>query len=833
MEVSMPEENDVRVVVEDDRTGMSPEALRRAVLDHLRFTRIKDLRSATPLDVYHALAHAARDRLVHRWIQTKRCYARRNVKRAYYLSAEYLTGRQLAKNLLNLDLFELARYELAQYELDLQDIIEQEEDPGLGNGGLGRLAACYMDSLATLGYPAAGYGIRYEFGIFRQEIDQGWQVEQPDEWLRKGNPWEVVRNELAVPVRFGGHVEQGVDESGRFESRWRGGKTVIGVPYDMPIAGFGNNTVNTLRLWSARASEEFELAVFNDGEYRRAVEEKALSESISKVLYPKDESPQGKELRLKQQYFFVCCSIQDIMRRFRSLNQDIGDFPDKVAIQLNDTHPAIAVAELMRVLVDLERLDWSQAWSITERTIAYTNHTLLPEALECWKLELFERLLPRHLQIIYEINKRFLRQVHIWRPGDEDLRRRMSIIDESKPRKVRMAHLATVGSHKVNGVAALHSQLLRERVLADFARFYEGRFTNVTNGVTPRRWLLECNPPLAAAITERIGKCWTTNLCDLAELERWGDDPAFLKQLAVIKRANKERLADHLARLMDEKLDVDSLVDVQVKRIHEYKRQLLACLHVVWLYQRIKFHDEDIVPRTVLIGGKAAPGYTRAKHNIKLINDVAAIVNSDPAVRGRLKLLFLPNYNVSFAQLVIPAADLSEQISLAGKEASGTGNMKFQMNGALTIGTLDGANIEIRDEVGEECFFTFGMEAEQARQLQLRGYDSEEFIERSPALRSTLELIERGTFNPDQPELARETVRYLREEDPFMICADFDSYLQAQARVAETWQEPERWWSMVALNIARSGRFSSDRSVREYAERIWGIEQVKVELPKG
>ncbi|HZO13280.1 MAG TPA: glycogen/starch/alpha-glucan phosphorylase, partial [Polyangiaceae bacterium] len=701
----------VIVQVEDDRTSMSPVALKRAVLDHLQFTRSKDLRSATLLDVCFALAHTMRDRLVQRWMKTQRTYEERDPKRVYYLSAEFLLGRFLANNLINLGLYELAERGLREYGIELGDVLEQEPDPGLGNGGLGRLAACYLDSMATLELPGYGYGIRYEFGIFRQEIKNGWQVERPDEWLRFGQPWEIARPERAVEVRFGGWVESGIDQSGRYLPRWVGGERLLGVPYDYPIAGYGNNTVNTLRLWSARASEEFDLEVFNDGDYRRAVEQKALSESISKVLYPRDDSRAGKELRLKQQYFFVACSVQDIVRRYKLRHDRFDAFADKVAVQLNDTHPAITVAELMRVLVDVEQLDWERAWELTQRTLAYTNHTLLPEALESWPLELFERLLPRHLSIIYEINHRFLRQVHVFARGDDDLKRRISIIGEAPYKHVRMAHLAVVGSHSVNGVAALHSDLLRTRLLADFARLWPERFNNKTNGVTPRRWLLQCNRPLAAAISARIGDGWIANLDQLERLDSLADDAGFHDELAAIKRKNKEALCRIVHSETGVAVDPDSLFDVQVKRIHEYKRQLLNCLHVIALYRRIKLEGAEIVPRTVLFGGKAAPGYAQAKKHIKLINDVAAIVNGDPAVRGQLRCVFVPNYRVSLAERIFPASDLSEQISMAGKEASGTGNMKFQMNGALTMGTLDGANIEIREEVGADNFFLFGKTA--------------------------------------------------------------------------------------------------------------------------
>jgi starch phosphorylase len=814
---------------EDERTGMGEAALRRAVFDHLQFTRSKEPETATLLDVNHALAHAARDRLVVRWMRTARVYKERDVKRVYYLSAEYLLGRQLAANLHNLGLYDAAERGLATAGLSLGDVLEEEPDPGLGNGGLGRLAACFMESAATLEYPAMGYGIRYEFGIFRQTIEDGWQVERPDEWLKTGNPWEFARPEYMVEVGFGGRVDQWSDSNGNFRVQWTPATTVLGIPYDTPVAGYGddNHTVNTLRLWSARASEEFDLAVFNDGDYRRAVEQKALSESISKVLYPKDSSPEGRELRLKQQYFFVASSIHDLIRRHKASHADLATLPDKAAIQLNDTHPAVAVAELMRVLLDEEGLGWDKAWDLTKRTIAYTNHTLLPEALERWPIELFGRLLPRHLQIVAEIDRRFLLEVHLHFRGDERAIARMAILGEGH---VRMAHLCVVGSHHVNGVAELHSALLRSKTLVDFAELWPERFTNVTNGVTPRRWLLQCNPRLTGALRRRVGADFVTDLDALQSLRRHADDAGLWKELADIKRANKVDLATHLQQVMGEEVVPDTLFDVQVKRIHEYKRQLMCCLHVVHLYRLARFEGQDFQPRTVLIGGKAAPGYARAKQTVKLVNDVARVVNADPALRGRLKLLFLPNYNVSFAERVIPASDLSEQISLAGKEASGTGNMKFQINGALTIGTLDGANIEIREEVGADNFFLFGLDAAEVEAAKRAGYVPAAAIARSPALDAALELLAGGYFNREDPGVHREIVRYLREEDPFMVCADFDAYLAAQREVGAAYADPGRWMRSVVHNVASCGKFSSDRSIHDYAKRIWGLRSEKVRL---
>jgi starch phosphorylase len=817
------------VEVENDRTGMSVTALRRAVIDHLRYTRAKNERTATLLDINHAIAHATRDRLVHRWIRTQATYYEQDVKRIYYLSAEYLLGRQLPANLLNLGLYDLSEAQLDKDGVSMDGVFAQEPDPGLGNGGLGRLAACFMDSLATLELPAIGYGIRYEFGIFRQEIEDGWQVEHPDEWLRHGNPWEIARPESMVKVCFGGRVEHWNDADGRFRVHWSPDTTILGVPYDTPVAGFGsdNNTVNYLRLWSARASDEFDLAVFNDGDYRRAVEGKAISESISKVLYPKDDSVEGKELRLKQQYFFVCCAIADILRRFERTHDSLDALADKVAIQLNDTHPAVAVAEFMRVLVDERDMPWDEAWDVTRKVVSYTNHTLLPEALERWPLDLFGRLLPRHLEIIEEIDRRFQRQVHVLTGGDEDRVHRMAIVRDGS---VHMAHLAVVGSHTVNGVAALHSDLLKSTVLKDFADLWPDRFTNVTNGVTPRRWLVQCNMPLTRAIRQRIGDDFLSDLSGLDALLPLADDPSWLEELAAIKRANKERLAAYLLRTRDQVLDPNHFLDVQIKRIHEYKRQLMCCLHVVHLYRKIKFEGADILPRTVLFGGKAAPGYATAKMHVKLIHDVAAVLDADPDTRDKLRLLFVPNYDVSTAEHIIPAADLSEQISMSGKEASGTGNMKFQMNGALTLGTLDGANVEIRAEVGAENFFLFGLDAQEVAAEKARGYHPGSHLAASPDLEAALQLLESGYFNLDRPELHREIAAYVRHQDPYLIAADFASYVACHEVAEATYRDPAKWWPMVARNIARSGKFSSDRSITEYASRIWGLSRTPVRL---
>jgi starch phosphorylase len=822
------------VIVEDDRSGMHPVALERAVLDHLYYTCSKDENTATALDIFLAVAHAARDRLVHRWIRTQQTYYEHDVKRIYYLSAEFLLGRSLGLNLINLGQYEVARRILKEYGVDLGRLLEQELDPGLGNGGLGRLAACFLDSMATLGLPGYGYGIRYEFGIFEQDIRDGWQVERPDAWVRYGNVWEIPRHEYTVPVQFYGRQVAEAAPDGSARMRWVDTQTVLAVPYDMPIAGYNNNTVNNLRLWSARASKEFNLAVFNDGDYRRAVEEKALGESISKVLYPKDNTPEGRELRLKQQYFFVRASIFDIIRRYLKAHEGFDRFPEKVAIQLNDTHPSIAVAELMRVLVDEQGLPWEPAWEITRKTVAYTNHTLLPEALEKWPVSLFERLLPRHLAIIYEINHRFLRELHVLTGGDSAKKQRMSIIEEGPDKQVRMAHLAVVGSHSVNGVAALHSQLIKTELMPDFAETFPDRFNNKTNGVTPRRWMLLANPRLSAAITERIGRDW---ICDLSQLRRlldFVDDPDFADELRAIKKDNKLRLAGLVAKRYGLLLDPESIFDVQVKRLHEYKRQLLNCLHIITLYRAMRADPGlDVAPRTFLFGGKAAPGYAMAKLHIKLINDVASIVNADPATGGRLKVVFLHNYGVSLAERIIPAADVSEQISMAGMEASGTGNMKFAMNGALTLGTLDGANIEIREEVGEDNFFLFGLKAEEVQALKRSGYHPARYIERSAGLRETIEWIESGFFSPDEPGRFRPVTEALRSHDPYLVCADFDDYCLSHARVEQTYRDPQTWMRKVICNLARVGKFSSDRTIRQYAEEIWSAAPVEVQLGNG
>ena len=818
-------------LVEDDRTGMDDASIRRAFFDHLSYSVGKSRKNATELDRFAALSLTVRDRLVYRWAQTLETYAKVDAKRIYYLSAEFLLGRALANNLHALGLYENAKQILAGSGIELADLLESEPEPGLGNGGLGRLAACFLDSMATLGYAGYGYGIRYEFGIFEQEIKSGWQVERPDEWLKFGNPWEFMRPEYAVRVGFGGKVEQGIDEHGEHVVRWTGAQHVLGVPFDTPIAGFRNDTVNTLRLWQARAGNEFDLKVFNDGDYVRAVEDKNASEVISKVLYPNDQNQAGRDLRLKQEYFFVACAIADIVRRYKKTHRTFDEFAAKNAIQLNDTHPAIAVAELMRVLVDLEQIPWERAWEITVATLGYTNHTLLAEALEKWPVAMFERLLPRHLGIIYEINRRFIRSVIARFPGDDARVRRMSIIEEGAEKKVCMAYLAFAGSHAVNGVAALHTELLRRDVLRDFAEMTPAKFSNKTNGVTPRRWLHQCNPRLSAVITEAIGEAWMTDLDQLGRLGALSKDSAFVERVRQVKRANKADFAQYCLEYGNLRLDPDSLFDVQIKRLHEYKRQLLNALHVIRLYLDAKRNPDALkAPRTVLFGAKAAPGYKAAKLIIKLINSISDVVNGDVDLGGRLRVVFMPNYRVSLAERMIPAADLSEQISTAGKEASGTGNMKLALNGALTIGTLDGANIEIRQAVGPENFFLFGLTAEEVLDVQRTGYRPREIYEKNDRLREVIDLVGNGFFSEEDPELFRPLTDHLLDHDTYMLFADFDAYVTCQQRVSEAFLDPASWHAKAVQNIAHVGPFSSDRTIREYARDIWQAQPVKIDL---
>jgi starch phosphorylase len=816
-----------KIIVEDDRTGMHPVVLRRAFTDHVQFSRSRDLDSSTAYDRYIALSLSVRDRLVQRWVETQQTYRTRDAKRAYYLSAEFLLGKALVSNLQALGVYEAYRDVLRDLGLDLDRLIDLEPDAGLGNGGLGRLAACILESTATLGYPAAGYGIRYEFGIFEQVIRDGYQVERADEWLRFGNPWEIERPEYTVTVSFGGRTEQVGDGHGGFRVVWTPADHVYGVPYDTPIAGYQSNTVNTLRLWAARAGQDFDFSLFNSGDYVSAVQAKNASEVISKVLYPNDNFEAGKELRLRQEYFFVACSIHDIVRRYKASHRTFDDFAAKVAIQLNDTHPAIGIAELMRVLIDSEGIPWAAAWTQTVAAFGYTNHTLLPEALERWPVHIFQRLLPRHLEIIYEINRRFLREVMDAFPHDAGKPARLSIIEDGDEPRVRMAYLAVVGSHSVNGVAKLHSELLQSDLLREFHELYPERFNNKTNGVTPRRWLLACNPLLSALVTERIGPRWVTHLEHLRELEPHVEDATFLERLREVKRANKQALAALIQRDLGIKVDATSLFDVQIKRLHEYKRQLLNALHIVALYLRIK-RGEDVLPRTFIFGAKAAPGYRQAKLIIKLIHAIGDVVNQ--ARGSTLKVVFLPNYRVSLAEKIIPAADVSEQISTAGMEASGTGNMKLAMNGALTIGTLDGANIEIRDAVGAENFFLFGLTAKQVVERKRQGLPGRVAYEADEELRQAIDLLASGFFSPEERDLFRPLVDELLGRDEYLCTVDFPSYSACQRTVSDAFKDPVAWSRTSALNIARVGEFSSDRTVREYAAGIWNVDSVKIEL---
>ena len=817
--------------LEDERVAMTKDALKRSFQDNLFYTQGKFPALATAFDYYMALAYAVRDRMLQRWNSTASAYTQQGSRTVSYLSAEFLMGPYLGNNLINLGIHDTARQALAELGLDLDELLRQEDEPGLGNGGLGRLAACFIDSLATLQVPCMGYGIRYEYGIFQQEIVDGWQVERTDKWLRFGNPWEIVRPEWAAEVKFGGHTERYTDELGRVRVRWMPARVVNGVPYDTPILGYRVNTANTLRLWRAEAPESFDFSVFNRGDYWGAVNQKVTSENITKVLYPNDEQVKGKELRLEQQYFFVACSLQDMLRINRVQKIPPERFHEKFAIQLNDTHPSIAVAELMRLLVDELALDWDAAWAITRQTFAYTNHTLLPEALERWPLDLFGRMLPRHLEIIYEINARFLDEVRIAFFGDDERLARMSLIDENGVRYVRMAHLATAGSHAVNGVAQLHTELLKSDVLRDFHDLWPEKFSNKTNGVTPRRWMVLCNPRLSQFISRLIGDNWIRNLEELRRLEPMIEDAQFRAEWRDIKRSNKAALALIIRERTGVVVNPDAIFDVHVKRIHEYKRQHLNILHVIGLYHRLKTDPRlEIHPRVFIFGGKAAPGYHLAKMMIRLITAVGDIINRDPGVRELIKVVFLPNFNVTNSQRIYPAADLSEQISTAGKEASGTGNMKFQMNGALTIGTMDGANIEIREEVGPENFFLFGLTAAEVQERRAGGYRPMDLYYSHAELREVINLIRDGYFSRGNSEQFLGLVGNLLYHDPYMVLADYHSYAECQGQVDAAYRQTDRWTRMSILNTARSGKFSSDRSIREYCAEIWNAKAVAVQL---
>jgi len=805
--------------------------LKRAFAYKLFYQQGKTVLSCSLNDYYQAVALTVRDLMQRLFINSSEALLEKESRVVCYLSAEFLTGPHLCNNLINLGVFDEFAQAALETDLDLKAIINQEEEPGLGNGGLGRLAVCYLDSLATLQIPAIGYGIRYEFGMFDQEIVNGWQKEFSDRWLQSGNPWEIKKADLTQEVGFGGSVESYLDGEGNRHVRWIPARVVIGVPYDTPIPGYKVNTVSTLRLWSAEAHKSFDFEDFNVGDYFGAVAEKISAENITKVLYPNDEQFQGKQLRLEQQYFFVCCSLKDMIRMHLFSHPNLDNFHEDFAVQLNDTHPAIAVAELMRLLIDKHCLPWEQAWAIITRTFSYTNHTLLPESQEKWPLDLFAALLPRHLEIIHEINHRFLDQVRLRYPGNEEIVRNLSIIDETGPRYVRMAHLACVGSHTINGVAAIHTRLLKKHSLADFHRLWPQKIINITNGVTPRRWMLVSNPRLSQLIIDAIGDSWITDLSQLRRLEPLADDAAFKQAWRQVKQENKQDVADYALKTQGAVLDPSALFDVQVKRIHEYKRQHLNVLHIITLYNRIKANPAlTLTPRVCIFGGKAAPSYFMAKLMIKFINSVAEVINNDPDVKQRLRVFFLPNYNVQIGHMVYPMSDLSEQLSLAGKEASGTGNMKFSMNGALTIGTLDGANIEIREEVGEENFFLFGLTVQEVEELQAKGYQPLDYYNSNEELRAALDLIRSGHFSHGDHALFQPLLESLLQDDPYLVLADYQSYIECQSRVSAIYQDSEQWTRMSILNVARMGKFSSDRSITEYNRRIWQVPAFPIEL---
>jgi len=802
---------------------------------HLHFTLVKDRNVATRRDYYFALAHTVRDHLVGRWIRTQQHYYEKDPKRVYYISLEFYMGRTLQNTMVNLALENACDEATYQLGLDMEELEDMEEDAGLGNGGLGRLAACFLDSMASLGLAAYGYGIRYEFGIFNQKIVNGWQVEEADDWLRYGNPWEKARPEYMRPVHFYGRTEHHPDGV-----KWVDTQVVLALPYDTPVPGYRNNCVNTMRLWSAKAPCDFNLKDFNVGGYIQAVLDRNLAENISRVLYPNDNFFEGKELRLKQEYFVVSATLQDIIRRFKVskfgsreiARTDFTKLPDKVAIQLNDTHPAMAIPELMRVLVDEEKLDWNMAWDICVRTCAYTNHTVLPEALERWPVDLFAHLLPRHLEIVYEINRRHLERVAAKFPGDNDRLRRMSLIEEGGQKRINMAHLCIVGAHAVNGVAQIHSDILKATIFKDFYEMEPHKFQNKTNGITPRRWLVMCNPGLAEVIAERIGEDFIRNLDLLKGLRKHVNDDAFIRDIAKVKQENKLKFAAHLEEHYKVKINPNSMFDIQVKRIHEYKRQLLNCLHIITYYNRIKKEpNKQWTPRTVMIGGKAAPGYHTAKMIIRLVTAIGEVVNNDPVVGDRLKVIFLENYRVTLAEKAIPAADLSEQISTAGTEASGTGNMKFMLNGALTIGTMDGANVEMAEEAGEGNLFIFGMRVDDVDALDKKGYHAQEYYNRLPELRQAIDQISGGFFSPKQPDLFKEIVNMLMHHDRFKVFADYEDYMKCQEKVNALYKDPREWTKKVIYNIAGSGKFSSDRTIAQYAREIWGMEPTLEKLP--
>jgi len=803
------------------------EEIKNSILYHLMSLQGRDPKRAGHGDMYNALAYMMRDSLVEKWIKTQREYYADKKKRVYYLSMEFLVGRSLGNSLINMGIRDIVKDAVTELGFNLEDIIDKEEDAALGNGGLGRLAACFMDSIATMKIPAYGYGINYEYGLFYQRIIDGYQVESPDNWMRFGTVWEFERPMPLYPIKFYGKVTTKLDEKGCLRSEWIDTEVVMAVACDMLVPGYLNNNVVNMRLWKAKASRELDLSYFDRGDYVGAVHTKVQSETISKVLYPPDKAHAGQELRLKQQYFFVAATFQDIFRRYNRTNDDFADFSNQLAVQLNDTHPAIAIPELMRLLLDEYGIGWEQAWDTCTKTFAYTNHTLMPEALETWPIEMLDRVLPRHLQIIYEINQRFIDQLHEIYPRDEQKIREMSLIDEGPPKRVRMANLAIIGSHSVNGVAALHTSLLKNKIFKHFHELYPGKFNNKTNGITPRRWLLQCNPALSQLISEKIGLDWITDLNQLKQLTKYANDKVFQNAFMAAKNENKKNLAEIITTLCDVEVNPDSLFDVQVKRIHEYKRQLLNILHVITLYHRIISQpEEDILPRTVIFAGKAAPGYVKAKLIIKLITSVAKTINNDQRVGSRLKVVFLPNYGVSLAEKIIPAADLSEQISTAGTEASGTGNMKFALNGALTIGTLDGANVEIREEVGPTNIFIFGLTTEQAEsEKRMPQRTPRTIYEQNPEIRLIIDSIRNGSFSNGENNLFQPIIDDLLDHnrDPYLNLIDLEDYIRCQEQVAQTYQNKEQWSKMAIYNVAGMGKFSSDRTIQQYASEIWGI----------
>jgi starch phosphorylase len=814
--------------------GTDIKSLQISFVNHLEFSLAKDKYSATQRDFLKSMILTVRDRLIERWIETQQTYYHTNAKRIYYISMEFMIGRMTSNALINLDLYHKMKKALYSLGINMETIEELEYDAGLGNGGLGRLAACFLDSMATLELPAYGYGIRYEYGIFTQKIKDGYQIETPEGWLRYGNPWEIERPEYIYLVHYYGKINQYTDKKGNIKNEWIDTENIVAMAHDTPIPGYHNNTVNNLRLWSAKATREFNLEYFNHGDYEKAVLEKIESETLSKVLYPRDDTFKGKELRLKQEYFLVSASLQDIVRRYKKTYPDnFKQFPEKVAVQLNDTHPSLAIPELMRILMDSEKLSWDQAWEITVNTFGFTNHTLLPEALEKWPVSLLEYLLPRHLQIIYEINRRLLRALEQKYPRDTSRTKRMSLIEEGDEKRINMAYLCIVGSHSINGVAQLHSKLVKDVVFKDFYDLYPGKFNNKTNGISQRTWLKVCNPGLAKLIAEKIGDDWITDLTKLKKLESYADNKLFQKKWQQVKLENKKQLAACIKLLLHLDINIDSLFDCQTKRIHEYKRQLLNVLHVITLYNKLKSKpDLNVVPRTVIFSGKAAPAYTVAKLIIKLINSIADVINHDSTINNKLKIVFIPNYSVSSAQKIIPAADLSEQISTAGMEASGTGNMKYALNGALTIGTLDGSNIEIINEVGCENIFTFGLSAKEVMKLRKSGYNPLDYYGKNPQLKQVVDMIADGYFSKNERDLFKPLVHsLLNEGDYYMLLADYHEYIECQKRISKVYQDQTAWTRMSIINVANMGIFSSDRTIQEYVREIWQVKPIKILSP--